>query len=34
MLPGLDGFELCRSIRRISHVPIIMGLRVTTPMTS
>ncbi len=24
MLPGLDGFELCRSIRRISHVPIIM----------
>ncbi|WP_419841505.1 response regulator [Candidatus Poriferisodalis sp.] len=24
MLPGLDGFELCRSIRRVSHVPIIM----------
>lgn len=24
MLPGLDGFELCRSIRRTSQVPIIM----------
>jgi DNA-binding response OmpR family regulator len=24
MLPGLDGFEVCRSIRRLSDVPIIM----------
>ena len=24
MLPGMDGFELCRSIRRQSDVPIIM----------
>jgi DNA-binding response OmpR family regulator len=24
MLPGVDGFEVCRSIRRISDVPIIM----------
>jgi len=24
MLPGLDGFEVCRSIRRMSDVPIIM----------
>lgn len=24
MLPGIDGFEVCRSIRRISDVPIIM----------
>lgn len=24
MLPGVDGFEVCRSIRRLSDVPIIM----------
>jgi DNA-binding response OmpR family regulator len=24
MLPGVDGFEVCRSVRRISDVPIIM----------
>jgi DNA-binding response OmpR family regulator len=24
MLPGLDGFEVCRSVRRVSDVPIIM----------
>jgi len=24
MLPGIDGFEVCRSIRRVSVVPIIM----------
>jgi DNA-binding response OmpR family regulator len=24
MLPGIDGFELCRSIRRVSDVPIVM----------
>ncbi len=24
MLPGIDGFEVCRSIRRVSDVPIIM----------
>ncbi|MCU1343961.1 MAG: putative OmpR family two-component response regulator [Acidimicrobiia bacterium] len=24
MLPGIDGFELCRAIRRISDVPIVM----------
>ncbi len=24
MLPGLDGFEVCRSIRRLSDVPVIM----------
>jgi DNA-binding response OmpR family regulator len=24
MLPGIDGFEVCRSIRRISDVPIVM----------
>ena len=24
MLPGVDGFEVCRSIRRMSDVPIIM----------
>lgn len=23
MLPGVDGFEVCREIRRVSHVPII-----------
>ncbi|HEX6275468.1 MAG TPA: response regulator transcription factor [Polyangiaceae bacterium] len=23
MLPGMDGFEVCREIRRVSHVPII-----------
>ena len=24
MLPGIDGFEVCRSVRRVSDVPIIM----------
>jgi DNA-binding response OmpR family regulator len=24
MLPGLDGFEVCRQLRRDSHVPVIM----------
>ncbi len=24
MLPGMDGFEVCRSVRRVSDVPIIM----------
>ncbi|MGE0877653.1 MAG: response regulator [Acidimicrobiia bacterium] len=24
MLPGIDGFELCRSIRKVSDVPIVM----------
>jgi DNA-binding response OmpR family regulator len=24
MLPGIDGFEVCRSLRRVSDVPIIM----------
>jgi DNA-binding response OmpR family regulator len=24
MLPGIDGFEVCRSIRRVSDVPILM----------
>jgi DNA-binding response OmpR family regulator len=24
MLPGMDGFEVCRSIRRLSDVPIVM----------
>jgi DNA-binding response OmpR family regulator len=24
MLPGMDGFEVCRSIRRISDVPVVM----------
>ncbi|HEY3144452.1 MAG TPA: response regulator transcription factor, partial [Acidimicrobiales bacterium] len=24
MLPGIDGFDVCRSIRRVSDVPIIM----------
>jgi DNA-binding response OmpR family regulator len=24
MLPGIDGFEVCRSIRRLSDVPIVM----------
>ena len=24
MLPGLDGFEVCRNIRRVSDVPIVM----------
>jgi DNA-binding response OmpR family regulator len=24
MLPGVDGFEVCRSVRRVSDVPIIM----------
>jgi len=24
MLPGIDGFELCRTIRRISDVPVVM----------
>ena len=24
MLPGLDGFEVCRAVRRVSDVPIIM----------
>src|ERR671938_620640 len=24
MLPGIDGFEVCRSIRKVSDVPIIM----------
>ena len=25
MLPGIDGFDVCRSIRRVSDVPIVMG---------
>ena len=24
MLPGIDGFEVCRSIRKISEVPVVM----------
>lgn len=24
MLPGIDGFELCRQIREVKHIPIIM----------
>lgn len=24
MLPGIDGFDVCRSIRRVSDVPIVM----------
>ncbi|MCH1512483.1 MAG: response regulator transcription factor [Acidimicrobiales bacterium] len=24
MLPGIDGFEVCRSIRRVSDVPVVM----------
>ncbi len=24
MLPGLDGFEVCRRLRRVSDVPVIM----------
>ncbi|HQF94991.1 MAG TPA: response regulator, partial [Microthrixaceae bacterium] len=24
MLPGLDGFDVCRAIRRLSDVPIVM----------
>ncbi|MGA0961704.1 MAG: response regulator transcription factor, partial [Ilumatobacteraceae bacterium] len=24
MLPGIDGFELCRTIRRLSDVPVVM----------
>jgi DNA-binding response OmpR family regulator len=24
MLPGMDGFELCRSLRRLSDVPVVM----------
>jgi len=24
MLPGIDGFELCRNIRKLSDVPVVM----------
>ncbi|HZA86254.1 MAG TPA: response regulator, partial [Acidimicrobiales bacterium] len=24
MLPGIDGFDVCRAIRRVSDVPIVM----------
>ena len=24
MLPGIDGFEVCRSVRKISDVPVVM----------
>ena len=24
MLPGIDGFEVCRSIRKLSEVPVVM----------
>ena len=31
MLPGMDGFELCRGLRRHSDVPIVMVTARTTP---
>ena len=30
MLPGIDGFELCRSIRRSSDVPIVFAARASS----
>ena len=32
-LPGVDGFEVCRSLRRVGDVPIIMVTARMTPTT-
>ncbi len=32
MLPGLDGFELCREVRRTSRVPVVMLTARTDPV--